>query len=90
MLALIAATDYRTYAVTLITPARPSRRRIREVGDILSTVSFFRPAGARKAKPKPRPQGATGASGATGPTGATGATGGAAAQGATALQGATG
>ncbi len=49
MLALIAASSYRTYAVTLITPARPSRRRLAEVQDILSTVSISKPQAARPA-----------------------------------------
>jgi hypothetical protein len=42
-LALIDSTPYRTYAVTLITPGRPSRRRLAEVQQILRTVRLTKP-----------------------------------------------
>jgi hypothetical protein len=43
-LALVDSTPYRTYAVTLLTPDRPSRRRLAEVQRILATVRFTKPA----------------------------------------------
>jgi hypothetical protein len=42
-LALVDSTPYRTYAVTLITPGRPSRRRLAEVQQILRTVRLTKP-----------------------------------------------
>jgi hypothetical protein len=42
-LALVDSTPYRTYAVTLLTPGRPSRRRLAEVQQILSTVRLTKP-----------------------------------------------
>jgi hypothetical protein len=47
-LALIDSTPYRTYAVTLLTGARPSRRRLAEVQQILATVRLTKPS----ARPK--------------------------------------
>ncbi len=63
-LAVVAASGFRTYAVTLITPERPSRRRLAQADAILATVAFSRPATS--------PTGTTGRRGA-GPTGPTGA-----------------
>ena len=42
-LVLAASTDYRTYVVTLLSGAHPSRARLREARQILSTVRFGRP-----------------------------------------------
>ncbi len=42
-LVLVGSSTYRTYAVTLLTPARPSARRLAESQQILSTVTFSRP-----------------------------------------------
>ncbi|MGH2839298.1 MAG: hypothetical protein ACRDKY_00555 [Solirubrobacteraceae bacterium] len=42
-LALVDSTPYRTYAVTLLTPGRPSRRRLAEVQQILATVRLTKP-----------------------------------------------
>jgi hypothetical protein len=42
-LALVDSTPYRTYAVTLLTGARPSRRRLAEVQQILGTVRLTKP-----------------------------------------------
>ncbi|HVF78107.1 MAG TPA: hypothetical protein VNA28_07400 [Solirubrobacteraceae bacterium] len=44
-LALVADTEYRTYAVTVLTPARPSRRRLLEATQILASVRLTRPQG---------------------------------------------
>jgi hypothetical protein len=43
-LALVDSTPYRTYAVTLLTGARPSRRRLAEVSQILATVRLSKPS----------------------------------------------
>lgn len=45
-LALVDSTPYRTYAITLLTPARPSRRRIEQVSRILASVRLARPVEA--------------------------------------------
>ncbi len=42
-LALVDSTRYLTYAITLLTPSRPSRRRLAEVQQILATVRFTKP-----------------------------------------------
>ncbi len=42
-LVLAASTDYRTYVVTLLSGEHPSRARLREARQILSTVRFGRP-----------------------------------------------
>jgi hypothetical protein len=42
-LALVDSTPYRTYAVTLLTPERPSRRRLAEVQQIFGTVRLTKP-----------------------------------------------
>ncbi len=47
-LALVATTQYRTYAVTLLTPARPSRKRLEEVSQILATVDLVKPRRAAR------------------------------------------
>ncbi|MEA2190697.1 MAG: hypothetical protein QOI73_818 [Solirubrobacteraceae bacterium] len=49
-LVLVGSTTYRTYAVTLLTPARPSAKRLVEAQQILATVTFDRPR-VRKRKP---------------------------------------
>ena len=42
-LALIEDTPHRTYAITLLTPRRPSRKRLAEVAQILDSVEFTKP-----------------------------------------------
>jgi hypothetical protein len=42
-LVLVTSTVYRTYAVTILTGPRPSRRRLREAAQIVGTVRFSRP-----------------------------------------------
>ncbi|MDP8966996.1 MAG: hypothetical protein M3N04_00185, partial [Actinomycetota bacterium] len=42
-LAIVATSKWRTYAITLLTPARPSRKRLAEVSRILATVRFAKP-----------------------------------------------
>jgi hypothetical protein len=42
-LALVEDTPYRTYAVTLLTPARPSRKRLLEATQILASVRLTKP-----------------------------------------------
>jgi hypothetical protein len=42
-LGLVDSTPYRTYAITLLTPSRPSRRRLAEVQQILATVRLSKP-----------------------------------------------
>lgn len=42
-LALIGSSAYRTYAITLLTPARPSAERLAQVQQILATVRFSKP-----------------------------------------------
>jgi hypothetical protein len=46
-LALIDSTDYRTYVVTVLTGAKPSRRRLGEARAIISTVRFGKPQALR-------------------------------------------
>jgi len=43
VLALVDSTPYRTYAITLLTPAHPSHRRLLEAQRILLTVRFTKP-----------------------------------------------
>jgi hypothetical protein len=42
-LELVDSTPYRTYAVTVVTGAKPSAKRLREARAIISTVRFTRP-----------------------------------------------
>ena len=42
-LVLVDETPHRTYAITLLSGARPSRRRLREAGGILQTVRLTKP-----------------------------------------------
>lgn len=42
-LGIVESTPFRTYAVTVITPAQPSRVRLREVQEILASVRFSEP-----------------------------------------------
>lgn len=42
-LELVDATKYRTYAVTVVTSANPSRARLKEARAIISTVRFTKP-----------------------------------------------
>ena len=42
-LVLVDSTEYRTYAVTVLTGAKPSRQRLREARAIVSTVRFGKP-----------------------------------------------
>lgn len=44
-LALVGDTAYRTYAITLITPNRPSRKRLLEATQILASVRLTKPRG---------------------------------------------
>jgi hypothetical protein len=46
-LALIGSSRYRTYVVTLLTPARPSAKRLAEAQEVLSTVRLVEPKRAR-------------------------------------------
>ena len=43
-LGLVGDTDYRTYAVTLLTPRRPSAKRLVEAQQIFATVRFAVPS----------------------------------------------
>ena len=43
VLELVDETKYRTYAVTIVTSANPSRRRLQEARAIISTVRFTKP-----------------------------------------------
>lgn len=47
-LALIDSTPYRTYAVTLLTPGRPSRKRLAEAAQILATVRLGEPLASKR------------------------------------------
>jgi hypothetical protein len=42
-LEMVDSTQYRTYAVTVVTGAKPSRERLREARAIIGTVSFSKP-----------------------------------------------
>jgi hypothetical protein len=42
-LVLVEATNYRTYVVTVLTGAKPSRRRLGEAREIIATVRFGKP-----------------------------------------------
>lgn len=42
-LALVEDTRHRTYAITLLTPRRPSAKRLAEVAQILDSVQFSKP-----------------------------------------------
>jgi hypothetical protein len=46
-LEMVDATKYRTYAVTVVTSARPSRARLKEARAIISTVRFGKPTAVR-------------------------------------------
>jgi hypothetical protein len=48
VLALVEDTAYRTYAITLLTPARPSRKRLLEAAQILASVRLTKPSVASK------------------------------------------
>jgi hypothetical protein len=43
VLVVVASTDERTYTVTLLTPVRPSAKRLAEVQQILATVRLTKP-----------------------------------------------
>ena len=47
MLVLVGSSRYRTYAITLLTPRRPSARRLVEAQQILATVRLTKPGAAR-------------------------------------------
>lgn len=47
-LALVEDTKYRTYAITLLTPARPSRKRLLEATQILASVHLTKPLASKK------------------------------------------
>ena len=47
-LGIVATSPYRTYAITLLTPARPSRKRLAEVASILETVRFSKPVPSKR------------------------------------------
>jgi len=42
-LEMIDSTDYRTYAVSVVTTAHPSRARLKEAREIIGTVRFSKP-----------------------------------------------
>jgi hypothetical protein len=46
-LVLVGDTRYRTYAVTVLTGATPSRRRLGEAREILASVRFSKPQALR-------------------------------------------
>ena len=46
-LALVEDTAYRTYAVTVLTPARPSRKRLLEATQILASVRLTKPLASK-------------------------------------------
>jgi hypothetical protein len=46
-LVLVDSTDYRTYAVTVLTGPKPSSRRLKEARAIISTVRFGKPQALR-------------------------------------------
>jgi hypothetical protein len=48
VLVFVASTKFRTYAVTLLTPARPSAKRLAEAQQILATVSLSQPRKLKK------------------------------------------
>lgn len=50
-LAIVEGTEFRTYAITVITPAQPSRARLREVQAILGTVRLTEPVASPRADP---------------------------------------
>jgi hypothetical protein len=47
-LVLVESTPYRTYAVTVLTGAHPSRRRLLEAQQIVSTVRFSKPVRSKQ------------------------------------------
>jgi hypothetical protein len=47
-LALVEDTAYRTYAITLLTPARPSRKRLLEAMHILASVRLTKPVASKR------------------------------------------
>ncbi len=47
MLVLVGSSRYRTYAITLLTPRRPSAKRLAEAQQILATVRLPKPGPAR-------------------------------------------
>ncbi|MBA3326753.1 MAG: hypothetical protein H0T43_00420 [Solirubrobacterales bacterium] len=47
-LGIVDSTPYRTYTVTVLTPARPSRMRLQEVRAILQTVRLTEPVRSRR------------------------------------------
>jgi hypothetical protein len=51
VLVVIASTDERTYTVTLLTPLRPSAKRIAEVQQILATVRLTKPVPVKTRSP---------------------------------------
>lgn len=53
VLGLVSSTQYRTYAITLVTSARPSARRLAEARGILQTVRFGQPVDLNPVAPAP-------------------------------------
>lgn len=47
-LGLVEHTAYRTYAITLLTPARPSRKRLLEATQILASVRLSKPLASKR------------------------------------------
>ncbi len=47
-LALVDSTAHRTYAITLVTPARPSRKRLLEATQILASVRLTKPVASNR------------------------------------------
>lgn len=46
-LGVVESTAYRTYAITLVTPGRPSRRRLLEATQILASVRLTKPIASK-------------------------------------------
>lgn len=49
-LGIVESTPYRTYAVTVVSPAQPSRRLLLQVRRILDSVALSRPVPARRGR----------------------------------------
>ena len=47
-LGLVDSTPFRTYAITVLTPARPSARRLAETAQILATVRLSKPVASKR------------------------------------------
>lgn len=47
-LALVASTPHRTYAITLLTPGRPSQKRLAQAAQILDSVRLTKPIALKR------------------------------------------